>query len=101
MQVHDRPTLAYYTQPAVMTSAGRYATLLDPLPRDTAGLAAVAQGLLIHEHIAQAYGVTLSEQDRASVHTRPVEQMLQQIVARDDRPLAIAQNALRDREEAI
>ena len=48
------------------------------------------QGLLIHERMAQGYGVTLSEADRASVHLRPVEHLLGQIVARDDRPLRIA-----------
>jgi len=44
MQVHDRPALAFYTQPAAMTSAGRYAPLLQSLPRDIPGLAAVVQG---------------------------------------------------------
>ena len=62
----------FYVVPATMTSAGRYASLFDPLPRDVAGLAAVAQGLLIHEHIAEAYGVTLTDEDRATVHIRPV-----------------------------
>ena len=38
----------YYTRPAVMTSVGRYAHLLDPLPRKLADLAAVAHGLLVH-----------------------------------------------------
>src|SRR5260370_41795239 len=90
MQVHDQPTLSYHAQPTGMTSAGRYAALLAPLPRDIAGLAAVAQGLLIHEHMAHGYGVMLSEADRASVHIRPVEHLLAQIVARDGRPLTIA-----------
>lgn len=85
----DLPTLPFYTQPAAMTSAGRYAPLLDALPRDIAGLAAVGQGLLIHEHIAPAYGVTLSDEDRGTVHIRPVERLLESIVARDDRPLTI------------
>jgi hypothetical protein len=89
MQVHDRPTLSFYAQPAAMTSAGRYASLLDALPRDIAGLAAVAHGLLIHEHLTSAYGVTLSDQDRSSVHIRPVEGLLERIVARDTRPLDI------------
>jgi transglutaminase-like putative cysteine protease len=78
----------FYVVPATMTSAGRYASLFDPLPRDVAALAAVAQGLLIHEHIAQAYGVTLTDEDRSTVHIRPVEQLLERIIARDDRPLA-------------
>jgi hypothetical protein len=79
-----------YVRPGTMTAAGRYAPLLEELPGDVAGLAAVAHGLLIHEHIAGAYGVTLAEEDRASVHLRPVEAMLEQIVARDGRPLGVA-----------
>ena len=73
-----------------MTSAGRYAPLLQDLPGDVPSLAAVVQGLLIHEYMAGEYGVTLSEQDRSSVHIRPVEQMLAEIVARDGRPLDVA-----------
>lgn len=92
MQVHDQSTLPFYTRPAAMTSVGRYASLLDPLPRDVAGLAAVAQGLVIHEHNAHAYGVTLSDADRGSVHVRPVERLLERIVARDDRPLTTARD---------
>ena len=93
MQTTDQTVLAFYTQPAAMTSPGRYASLLSDLPRDIPGLAAVGQGLLIHEHMAHGYGVTLSEADRASVHIRPVEGLLAQIVARDDRPLRIARTA--------
>ena len=62
-------TLAFYAQPGVMTSAGRYAALLEPLPRDVAGLAAVAQGLMVHEHMVAAYGVTLSDDDRQWVES--------------------------------
>jgi hypothetical protein len=72
-----------------MTSAGRYHGLLESLPPEIPALAAIAQGLLIHEHMARGYGVTLTEADRASVHIRPVEHLLAQIVARDDRPLHI------------
>ena len=79
-----------YVRPGPMTAAGRYAPLLEELPGDVASLAAVAHGLLIHEFIAEAYGVMLTEEDRASVHLRPVEAMLEQIVARDARPLGVA-----------
>ncbi|HCT79000.1 MAG TPA: transglutaminase [Micromonosporaceae bacterium] len=60
---------------------------------DIAGLAAVAHGLLVHEHIASAYGVTLSDEDRDSVHIRPVERLLEHITARDNRPLDTARAA--------
>jgi Transglutaminase-like superfamily len=92
MDFREHPVLAFYTQPAVMTSAGRHAPLLKALPDDVPGLAAVAQGLLIHEHLARGYGVTLSEADRASVHIRPVEQLLDGIVARDSRPLDVTRS---------
>ena len=83
-------TLPSYTRPGVMTSAGRFAPLLAELPGDVASLAEAAQGLLIHEAIAPAYGVTLSEADRASAHIRPAETILEQVVAGDGRPLATA-----------
>ena len=85
MQNHD-----YYLRPGKMTSAGRYAPLTEKLPRDIPALAAVVQGLIVHEFMAADYGAPLSEADRASVHIRPAEEILAQIVARDDRPLEIA-----------
>jgi hypothetical protein len=68
-----------------MTSAGEYAPFLDRLPHDIPALAKVAQGLVIHEHMAHGYGVTLSEADRASVHVRPASQLLARILERDGR----------------
>jgi hypothetical protein len=90
MQIHDQPRLQFYAEPAAMTSAGRFAPLLAGLPRDVAALAAVGQGLLIHEHMAEGYGVTLSDEERSSVHVRPAERMLELITARDGRPLGVA-----------
>jgi hypothetical protein len=84
MGVHE-----FYTQPAAMTSPGQYGPLLAAMPDDIPALAAVAQGLLIHEHIAPAYGVTLSDEERASVHVRPVERLLELITVRDSRPLDV------------
>jgi hypothetical protein len=89
MRVQDRP-LPFYAEPAVMTSPGRHAPLFAALPRDLAGLAAVGHGLVVHEHLAWAYEVTLSDKDRNDVHLRPVERVLERIVARDDRPLGVA-----------
>jgi hypothetical protein len=91
MQTHDQSeVLSFYSAPGVMTSAGRYAYLLEGLPGDIAELAAMEQGLVIHEHIADGYGVTLSEDDRATVHLRQVEKLLGAIAARDNAPLRIA-----------
>ena len=83
----DPAPRAFYSEPGRMTAVGRHAPQIDKLPHDVGELAAVAQGLLIHEHMAQAYGVTLTDADRSSVHVRPADQLLDLIVARDDRPL--------------
>jgi len=93
MLTEDRKTQApldYFVQPATMTAPGAYAPLFDGLPRDVAALAAVAQGLLIHEQIAPAYGVMLADERRATVHVRPVAQILERLVTEDDRPLTTA-----------
>ena len=60
------------------------------LPKDPASLAGIVQGLLIHEHIAPAYGLTLSDAKHAEAHARPVEEIVRQIVAHDPRPLTTA-----------
>src|SRR6185436_14887264 len=59
----------------------------EGLPSVPASLATVVQGLLMHEHIAPAYGLTLSAAKHAEAHVRPVEEIVRQIVAHDARPL--------------
>src|ERR1700733_10804496 len=82
--------IGFYLQPGVMTTPGRYQPLFADLPGGTAALAAVAQGLLIHEFLTEQYGVTLADERRATVHTRPLTDMLERIVAEDSRPLTVA-----------
>ena len=76
-----------FRSPIDMSNAGTKGALLDDLPRDVGGLAKVVQGLLIHEHIAPAYGVTLSAEQHAQAHMRGVERMLDCIARQDSRPL--------------
>jgi hypothetical protein len=90
MEFTTQRPLALYTRAATMTAAGEYAPLLESLPGDVPGLTAIVHGLLIHEHMAHGYGVTLTEADRSSVHIRPVKQLLAQVLARDSRPLHVA-----------
>jgi hypothetical protein len=90
MKADDKDTREFYTRPAAMTSLGRHAALVEDLPDDPAALAAVLHGLVIHEHMAGGYGVTLSEEDRRTVHIRPAGELLAEIVARDPRPLDVA-----------
>ncbi len=78
-----------WVEPGVMTAAGKYESLFDGLPGDAAGVARVVQGLLIHQFWADAYGVTPSDEDNDRVNLRRVEQVLEAVVSRDDRPLDV------------
>ena len=80
--------LDFYTKPAVMTSPGRHAQLLGTLPSEVADLAELVSSLLLHEHFAPEYGVTLSDERRAESHIRVVERMLGRVLAHDGRPLS-------------
>jgi hypothetical protein len=90
MRADDQDAREFYTRPAAMTSLGEHAFLLKDLPDDPGALATVLHGLLIHEHMAGGYGVTLSDSDRRTVHVRPAGDLLAEIVARDPRPLDVA-----------
>lgn len=80
-------TLPLYAKQVGFTSAGRHAASLTELPGEVAALAAVAQGLVIHEHLAYSYGVTIEDTDRGSVHLRAVTDLLDRVLDRDARPL--------------
>ncbi|MCC8964260.1 transglutaminase domain-containing protein [Bradyrhizobium sp. Pear76] len=79
-----------YAKPIAMSDPGRHAALFADLPRGPGALAATVQGLLIHQHIAPAYGVMLSGDRQAQSQVRAVEGMLDEIVLRDERPLSVA-----------
>jgi hypothetical protein len=76
--------------PIEMSDAGSKAELFHDLPHDIDGLAKVVQGLMIHEHIAPAYGVTLSAEQHAQAHMRGAEKILETVVGQDRRPLTTA-----------
>jgi len=83
-------TLDFYARAATMTSGGGYATMLEALPRDLPALTRIIQGLLLHEHWAPAYGVTLSDERKRESQIRPVERMLERLLAHDNQSLAVA-----------
>ncbi|WBB56076.1 transglutaminase domain-containing protein [Verrucosispora sp. WMMD573] len=87
----DRTNLSRFARPGRLTSAGPFAALLEAVPSDPAEIARTIQGLLIHEHIAGAYGVTLTEAERQTVHLRPADEILARIAdGPDDPPLTVA-----------
>jgi hypothetical protein len=83
-------TLAPFRSPAALSDAGIWALQFGALPADAGRLAGVLQGLLIHEHLAQAYGVTLSQRQRGEPHTRGAVEILERIAVQDPRPLSQA-----------
>jgi len=90
MSDHDQ-VLGFYAHAGPMTAPGMYAEVLEGLPDDVASLVRIVQGLAIHEFVAsEFYGVTIPEERRAESHIRPVEQMLDRIMALDAAPLTVS-----------
>lgn len=94
-QTHDaagpsQDILDFYRGDGPMTSDPAHGELYKPLPDDIAGLTRVMHGLLLHQHIAPAYGQKLSGPRLAEPHIRSVHKMLDQLLAHDDRPLTSA-----------
>jgi len=81
-----------YRRPIAMSDPGRHAALFKGLSPDPGALADAVQGLLIHQHIAPAYGVTLGHEQQTQSHLRGVEQILDEIVVRDHRPLSVSRD---------
>ncbi len=79
-----------YDEPGLMTDPAGFRAALDGLPGDPAGVARVVQGLTIHEFWLEAYGVTMTPEQRETVHLRRAAQLLAEIVGRDGRPLGEA-----------
>ncbi len=85
--------LGFYQKQGAMTDAREHGESFRSLPHDVASLAAIVQGLLLHEHIAPAYGVTLTDERRREVHLRSNAQRLSCLLDRDARPLDVARRA--------
>jgi hypothetical protein len=83
-------SLDFWRTPTGLSDPGAQARLLDGLPRGIADLAKVVQGLLVHEHMAEAYGVTLTPERRGGSHVRPVDALIAAIAAHDPSPLTTA-----------
>ena len=76
-----------YRTPIDMSDPGRQGLLFDGLPHDVGQLASIVQGLLIHQHLAPVYGVTLNQAQLAEPHVRGIEPMLERLTDRDSKPL--------------
>jgi hypothetical protein len=80
--------LAPFRSPVGLSDAGIWALQFAALPGDVGGLAKVLQGLLIHEHMPDVYGIALSDRQRSEPHVRGVGDILERIAVHDPRPLS-------------
>jgi hypothetical protein len=85
-------TPGFYRTPVALSNPGSQAALFDDLPHGPEKLAGVVQGLLMHQHVAPTYPVTLSGAQIEQAHVRSVEAMLAAIMAHDARPLPTARS---------
>lgn len=76
-----------------MSDPGRHAGALAALPRDVAALNAIIQGVLVHSDWVREYGLDPASLGAAPRRTLPVAGRLDDVLARDPRPLAEARPA--------
>jgi hypothetical protein len=79
--------LSYYATPGLLTDA-RHAKRIVALPDDIGKLVSVVQGLVLHEHGAEFYGVKIPEKRKGESHLRAVDQMLDRLLRLDNSPLS-------------
>jgi hypothetical protein len=75
-------------RPGPCTSLGA-GVEVDDLPGDVGALVAICQGLIVHEHLALAYGVELDEAARRTVHLRRVADVLEEVLRLDPSPIGV------------
>jgi len=86
-----RDDLGFYSQQGPMTEPGRYKALFDGLPKEPAALAAVVQGLALHDVVAgEFYRVEVPKARLKELHLRRIEQRIERLIELDPRPLEIA-----------
>jgi hypothetical protein len=79
--------LSYYTTHGSLSNPGRYAGLFDHLPDGISELCGVIQGVMIHAHWAERYGLPKEQIRGDEVQLRTLEKRLERIMELDPRPL--------------
>jgi hypothetical protein len=73
----------YYASQSAVTDPAKYKKLYDTLPEDIPALCRVVQGLFLHMHWADAYGVKLTEEQKKEVRIRKVTRQMARILELD------------------
>jgi hypothetical protein len=79
--------LEYYACQGQISDPGSYAARLDELPADIPSLVRAIQGLMVHLHWAENYGLKLNKLRKTEANLRTVRDRLDKILALNDRPL--------------
>jgi hypothetical protein len=77
----------YYRTQSPITDPGPYVTLFASLPDSPVELINIVQGLIIYKLEADAYNISLSQNQRTEQHLRTMRQILQRIHDLDSAPL--------------
>ena len=80
--------LEYYATPARFTDLGAYAALARELPEDLAALCRIVQGLVVHPYLGHLYGLQPNPSRLGELELRPVQEMLDRVLALEAKPLA-------------
>jgi len=89
MSKKNDPILEYYTQQSTITEPGKYAHLLDDLPRDISSLVKTVQGLIVSLPWEDIYGLDTPRERRDEIYLRTVPQMLRRVLELDPSPLIV------------
>ena len=83
--------LEFYSRPVGMTSAGKFDSMLAGLPNDVVALIRIVQGLGVYDVVApDFYGFNVPDERKNEIHIRPIEEMLDRLLAIDSQPLTVA-----------
>jgi hypothetical protein len=82
--------LAYYRAPGAFTGAGRFADEIDAGEGDVASIARTIQGLLIHEGLVGAYGVSLAPERAGEKQIHAADALLERAARLDPSPVTAA-----------
>lgn len=85
---HDYEMLDFYACHGWITDPREQAPLLADLPTNISDLVEVIQGVILHLHWAERYGVRPSEERKEEANLRLVPKQLEKILQHDPAPLA-------------
>jgi hypothetical protein len=80
----------YYASQSIITDPGEYRDRYDNLPDNIPKLCQTVQGLLLHLHWAERYGVNLPDARKTEVKIRKATRQMARILELDDSPLTTA-----------